>query len=123
MLDLKPLPSIGEIHLAARRRLTDRHLNLMEKVMKDNSHKKKYWILGTARCKRKNGKTTIQPCLNAYDTQPDVRKEAYLYEVDNVEGTKTLLWVMHPDNHLAIPSINKSISAAGVSSAQTLASE
>jgi len=112
-----PVPSLGNIHIAARQRLTDRHLNLMEKIMKDNSHKKKYWILGTARCKRKNGKTTIQPCMNAYDSMPDVRKEAYLYEVDNVEGTKTLLWVMHPNNSLALPSINKKINVAGDSSA------
>lgn len=103
-------PSIGEIHIAARQRLSDRHANLMEKIMTENSHKKKYWILGTAKCKRKDGKTTIRPYLKAYDTQPDVQKQSYLYEVDNVEGTKSLLWVMHPNNKLSIPTIGKSIS-------------
>lgn len=106
-------PSIGEIHIAARQRLTDRHANLMDKLMTENNHKKKYWILGTAKCKRKNGRTTIRPFLKAYDTQPEVQKEAYLYEVDNTAGTKTLLWVMHPNNKLAIPSLNKTISVAG----------
>ena len=106
-------PTIGEIHIAARQRLADRHLNLMDKIMKENSHKKKYWILGMAMCKRKNGRTTIRPFLKAYDVQPEVTKEAYLYEVDNQAGTRELLWVMHPNDKLAIPSINKTISVAG----------
>ncbi len=112
-------PSIGDIHIAARQRLADRHMNLMDKIMKENSHKRKYWILGMADCKRKNGKTVIRPFLKAYDVQPEVQKEAYLYEVDNTEGTKSLLWVMHPNNTLAMPTINKSISAAGVTSAKS----
>jgi len=112
--EAKPkLPSIGEIHIAARQRLADRHMNLMDKIMKENSHKKKYWILGMADCKRKNGRTTIRPFLKAYDSQPDIQKEAYLYEIDNMAGTKSLLWVMHPNDKLAIPSINKTISVAG----------
>ncbi len=106
-------PSIGDIHIAARQRLSDRHQNLMEKIMSENSHKKIYWILGTAKCKRKNGKTTIRPYLKAYDVQPDVQKSSYLYVVDNTKGTKDLLWVMHPNNKLSMPSIGKSIHAAG----------
>jgi len=113
--DAKPEPSIGEIHIAARQRLCDTHLNLMDKIMKENSHKKKYWILGMAMCKRKNGRTTIRPFLKAYDAQPEVRKEAYLYEVDNIAGTKKLLWVMHPNDKLSIPSIGKSIRVADAS--------
>jgi len=114
MLDeaVKKEPSIGDIHIAARQRLSDRHMNLMEKIMKENSHKKKYWILGTAKCKRKNGKTTIRPYLKAFDVQPDVTKESYLYEVDNIAGTRNLIWVMHPNNKLAMPMIGKSISVA-----------
>ncbi len=110
-------PSIGDIHLAARQRLADRHMNLMEKLIKENSHKKKYWILGKAKSTRKNGRTTIRPILKAYDTQPDVQKEAYLYEVDNTTGTKSLLWVMHPNNKLSMPTIGKSINVTGISSA------
>lgn len=109
-------PSIGEIHIAARQRLTDRHMNLMDKIIKENSHKKKYWILGMAVCKRKNGRTSIRPSLKAYDVQPDVKKESYLYEVDNTAGTKSLLWVMHPNNKLSMPSIGKSINVTGASS-------
>ncbi len=108
-------PSIGQIHIMARQHLADRHLDLMTKLMTQNSHKKKYWIMGTARCKRKNGKTVIKPFLKAYDEQPDVRKESYLYEVDNTAGTKSLLWVMHPNDKLSLPSIGKSIRVAGES--------
>jgi hypothetical protein len=109
-----PIPiSIGEIHIAARERLTNRHMKLMHDIMKENSHKDKYWILGMAMCKRKNGRTTIKPFLQALDVQPEVRKESYLYEIDNINQTKTLLWVMHPNNKLSIPSINKTLSVAG----------
>lgn len=125
MLDLphSPEPTIGEIHLMARERLTNRHTHLMEKIQKENSHKDKYWILGMAMSKRKNGKTIIRPFLKAYYSQPDVQKESYLYEVDNIAGTKTLLWVMHPNNKLSLPTINKSIRVAGESGVQNLAAE
>ncbi len=115
MLDqaIQQQPSIGEIHIAARQRLVDRHMSLMAEIMKENSHKDKYWILGMAECKRKNGKTRITPFMKAYDVQPEVRKEAYLYEVDNTKGTRVLVWVMHPNNKLAIPTLGKTISVAG----------
>ncbi len=117
MLDsaVRSEPSIGQIHIMARQHMCDRHVDLMNKLMIQNSHKKKFWIMGTARCKRKSGKTIIKPYLKAYDEQPDVRKESYLYEVDNTKGTKTLLWVMHPNDKLSLPTVGKSIRVAGES--------
>ena len=114
MLAAKP-ESIGEIHLAARQHLVDRHQQLMEKILEENSHKPKYWILGMAKSKRKNGRTIIQPFLKAYDVQPELTREAFLYEVDNTKGTRELLWVMHPNDKLSLPSIGKSIRVAGES--------
>jgi len=105
--------TFGETHLASRERLSNRHLVLMEKILEKNAHKEKYWILGWAECKRKNKRTTITPRMQAMDTPPDVTKDSYLYEVDNVAGTRSLLWVMHPNNKLSMPSIGKSISVAG----------
>ncbi len=105
-------PTMGELHLLQRKRLTDTHLELMQKIIEENSHKEKYWILGTAKCKRKHGRTTIRPVLKAYDVQPDIQKEHYLYEVDNKLGIKNLLWVMHPNNKLTLPTLGKCISAA-----------
>lgn len=116
-------PTIGQIHVMARERLATRHSHLLEKIRKENSHKDKYWILGKAMCKRKHGKTIIKPFLKAYDVQPEIQKESYLYEMDNKAGTKTLLWVMHPNNKLSLPSINKSIRVAGDSGENNLAAE
>jgi hypothetical protein len=104
--------TIGQIHIGARERLSNRHNELMKEIMEKNSDKEKYWILGMAMCKRKNGRTTIKPFLKAYYEQPEVRKESYLYEIDNVKGTQSLVWVMHPHNKLAIPSIGKKLSVA-----------
>ena len=114
MLDTNNIPetTIGEVHLMARERLSNRHSELMQKILSENSSKQKYWILGMAVCKRKNGRTTIRPWLKAYDVEPELRKEAYLYEIDNAAGTKTLKWVMHPNNKLSLPSIGKSIRVA-----------
>lgn len=108
-------PTIGQIHVAARERLSNRHAELMDKILKENKHKDRYWILGMAMCKRKNGRTTIRPWMKAFDVQPELRKEAYCYEIDNTLGTKTLIWVMHPNNKLSMPSIGKSIRVADVS--------
>ncbi len=103
----------GELHLLQRKRLTDQHEKLMQQILTENSHKDKYWILGMANCKRKNKKTRITPFLEAHDSLPDLRKESYLYEVDNIAGTRSLLWVMHPNNKLSMPTIGKTIHAAG----------
>lgn len=112
MLNRETLPTIGQSHLLQRAHLVDGHAQRMEKILAENSHKEKYWILGKVLCKRKNRKTIIKPFLKAYDSLPELQKEAYLYEVDNKAGTNTLLWVMHPNQRLAMPSINKSISVA-----------
>ncbi len=124
---LKNLPPIaptrGEVHLMQRKRLAERHENLMAKILEDNIHKSKYWVLGMVQTRRKNKKTTITPFLKVFDVQPEVKKESYLYEVDNIAGTKTLVWVMHPNDKLAIPSIGKTISVASTPSVETFASE
>lgn len=114
-------PTIGQLHLLQRQRLTDRHTELLEEIQQENLHKSKYWILGTAKGKRKNGRTTIRPFLKAYDTQPEVKKECYLYEIDNIAGTRTLLWVMHPNGKLAMPVINKSIQVTADSGVEHVA--
>lgn len=106
---------IGDFHLAARQRLADRHRDLMDKILRENSHKKKYWILGMVKARRRKGKTVLTPTLKAYTIQPDLKKEAYLYEVDNTKGTRELVWVMHPGDVLNLPTVGKSIRVTGVS--------
>jgi hypothetical protein len=117
MLDQKP--TMGQLHIMQRDHLVNGHMQKMEKILQANSHKKKYWIMGTAKWKRKQatgtrkGHTIIVPHLEAFDFMPPVTKESYLYEVDNEMGTRTLLWVMHPNNKLALPTLEKTIHAAG----------
>lgn len=106
---------IGDFHLAARQRLADRHRDLLDKILRENSHKSKYWILGMAKARRKNGKTIITPWLKAYNVQPDLQKESYLYEVDNTKGTRQLIWVMQPNDVLNLPTVGKSIRVTDVS--------
>jgi hypothetical protein len=106
------MPTIGEVHLMQRERLAERHAELLAETLEENSHKDKYWILGWTKTKRKEGKTRITPFMKALDIQPEVTKESYLYEVDNIAGTRNLLWVMHPNNKLSMPSIGKSINVA-----------
>ncbi len=114
MLTQELAPTIGQNHLLQREHLVSRHTAMMEKILEENASKEKYWILGWAESKRKNGKTKITPKMQAFDKMPDLIKEAYLYEVDNVAGSKTLLWVMHPNGKLNLPTIGKSIHAADV---------
>lgn len=113
----------GDIYLEQRKRLTDRQCELMEKILIDNAHKSKYWILGMAKTKRKNGRTTITPFMSAYDEIPKLIKESYVYEVDNTTGKRTLLWVFHPNNQLMMPSIGKSISVADKTGVNNLVAE
>ena len=112
---LNKKPTQGELHLMQRERLTDRHKVLLEKIIKENSHKGKYWVLGKAITRRKNGRTSIRPSLKAYDVQPSVEKESYLYEIDNTDGSRKLLWVMHPGDKLSMPYIGKTIRVAAAS--------
>lgn len=102
-------------HIEKREAITD-HFNVMlEKILNDNSHKDKYWILGKAKIEKKHGKRIVRPFLQACDEKPGLLKESFVYEVDNKRGVKTLLWVMHPGDLLSFPTLGKSIRVAGAS--------
>ncbi len=86
---------------AAREGLESHYNSSMEKILNANSSKDVYWILGKVRFPEEDGGT---------DVKPPLVKDAFLYEVDNKRGVKTLLWVMHPDGSLRLPTLNKTIS-------------
>lgn len=109
---LEQLPTLGQNHLMQREYMVNRHARMMQKILNQNASKEKYWILGWVESKRKNGKTRIKPCMQVCDEMPKVAHESYLYEVDNVAGTQTLLWVMHPNNKLSLPTLGKHIHVA-----------
>lgn len=100
-------------HVEAREGITNAFNAKMEKILNDNKHKDKYWILGKARSHRVNGKDVITPFLEACDEKPGVIRESFVYEVDNRRGVKTLLWVMHPGDTLSFPTLGKAIRVAG----------
>lgn len=101
---------LRELH-DARESLRAHYNQELEKILNENSHIEKYWILGKVRFPEelggKVGRAFLQACLE----KPPIVKEAFLYEVNNKIGCKTLLWVMNPDGSLRLPTINKTIQA------------
>lgn len=107
-------------HQELREGITDHFNSLLDKILSDNSHKDKYWILGKVKVERKNGKDIVKPFLQACEEKPGLIKESFVYEVDNRRGVKTLLWVMHPGDSLSFPTLGKSMRVAGANKATIL---
>lgn len=84
----------------------------MERILNENAHKELYWILGKVRFPEEFGGQIGRTFLEATDSKPPVVTNAFLYEVDNKRGVKTILWVMHPDGTMRLPTLNKSIKVA-----------
>jgi len=93
----------------ARVGLTEHYNKEMERIINENSSKEIYWILGKVKFPEELGGKVGRSFLEASDTKPPLVKEAFLYEVDNKRGVKTLLWVMHPDGSLRLPTLGKTV--------------
>jgi len=100
-------------HVETREGITSHFNHMLEKILVDNKHKEKYWILGKAVIEKKKGKDIVRPFLQACDEKPGIIKQSFVYEVDNTRGIKTLLWVMHPGDLLSFPTLGKSIRVTG----------
>lgn len=96
-------------HQDAKSSLTEHFNSEMERILNENSSKDLYWILGKVRFPKEFGGFVGRSFLEATDHKPDVVKDAFLYEVDNRRGVKTLLWLMHPNGSLRIPTLGKTI--------------
>lgn len=96
-------------HVEAREGMTNQFNHMLEKIINENAHRDKYWILGKAKIEKKKGKDIVRPFLQACAEKPGIIKESFVYEVDNRRGVKTLLWVMHPGDLLSFPTLGKSI--------------
>jgi hypothetical protein len=107
-------------HIETREGITNHFNGLLEKILNDNRHKDKYWILGKAKIEKKKGKDIVRPFLQACDEKPGIIKESFVYEVDNRRGVKTLLWVMHPGDMLSFPTLGKSIRVTGGNTGSTI---
>jgi hypothetical protein len=107
-------------HVDTREGITNEFNHRLEKILNDNKHKDKYWILGKAKIEKKKGKDIIRPFLQACDEKPGIIKESFVYEVDNSRGVKTLLWIMHPGDLLSFPTLGKSIRVTGGNTGSTI---
>ncbi len=107
-------------HVELRESLTDHFNVLMEKLLMNNKHKDKYWVLGKVTIQKIRGKELVKPFLQACDEKPGLVRESFVYEVDNTRGVKTLLWVMHPGDMLSFPTLGKSIRVTGANRATIL---
>jgi hypothetical protein len=107
-------------HIETREGIISHFNVLMEKILNENSHVDKYWILGKAKIEKKKGKDVVRPFLQACAEKPGIIRESFVYEVDNKRGVKTLLWIMHPGDLLSFPTLGKSIRVTGGTSGSTI---
>lgn len=107
-------------HIDAREGLTKQFNIMLEKILNENKHRVKYWILGKAKIEKKKGKDIVRPFLQACAEKPGIIKESFVYEVDNERGVKTLLWIMHPGDLLSFPTLGKSIRVTGGNTGSTI---
>lgn len=104
-----PQEELVRRHQDAKTGLTDQFNLQLEKILNENSTKEVYWVLGKVRFPPEFQGKVGRVFLEASDVQPPLVRDAFLYEVDNRRGTKTLLWVMHPTDELSLPTIGKKI--------------
>lgn len=97
-------------HNEAKLGLTNQFNEKLEDILNKNQSVDRYWILGKVKFPPELGGMVGKIFLEACLEKPPVVKESFLYEVDNRKGTKTLLWVMHPNDVLSIPPLKKTIS-------------
>lgn len=110
MLILPKESMLKEIN-ESRQNLTAHYNAEMERILNENASKDTYWILGKVRFPPELGGKVGRAFLEASDSKPPLVKDAFLYEVDNKRGCKTLLWVMNPDGSLRLPTLGKTIQA------------
>lgn len=119
MLITSPKHQLDE-HVRVREGITDQFNHMLEKILNENKHRDKYWVLGKAKIEKKKGKDIVRPFLQACAEKPGIIKESFVYEVDNRRGVKTLLWIMHPGDMLSFPTLGKSIRVTGGNTGSTI---
>ena len=98
-----------ESHEAAKSGLVSHYNAEMERILNENSEKDRYWILGKTRFPPELGGKVGRTFLEASPYKPHLVKDAFLYEVDNRRGVKTILWICYRDGTLRFPTLGKTI--------------
>lgn len=113
-----PEEELKRQHQDLKKGLMDEFSKQLEKLINANQKHDKFWVLGKVKFPEefagKVGRVFLEACLE----KPPLVKEAFLYEVDNRKGIKTLLWTMSPNGDLRLPTLNKTINVQ--SGAKTL---
>jgi len=98
-----------EQHQLAKEGLMKEFNRQLEKLINENQKHDKFWVLGKVKFPEefagKVGRVFLEGCLE----KPPLVKDAFLYEVDNRKGCKTLLWVMNPNGELRMPTLGKTV--------------
>lgn len=108
-----PQEELMRQHREAKDGLTSQFNQQLESLMNQHQDKDTYWILGKVKFPPELGGKVGRVFLEACAEKPPLVAEAFLYEVDNRRGVKTLLWVMHPNGQLALPTLGKTLSVGG----------
>lgn len=108
-----PKKELMRRHVEAREGMEQVFNRELERIMNANSDLDTYWILGKIRVENKGGTSICRPFLQACKEKPGLVKDSFVYEVDNKRGVKTLLWILHPDGSMQLPTLEKTISVAG----------
>ena len=98
-----------EEHVEARKGLVTQFNKQLEDILNQNKSLEKYWVLGKVRFPPEHGGRVGHVFLEACKEKPPLINEAFLYEIDNTKGVKTLMWVMNKDGSLRLPTLNKTI--------------
>jgi len=98
-------------HEQTKQGLIDQFNSQLERILNANQHLDKYWILGKVRFLEEFGGQVGRTFLEACEQKPPLVKDAFLYEVDNRKGCKTLLWVSNKDQ-LRFPTLGKTLSVS-----------
>lgn len=104
-----PKEEFKKQHEDAKKGLHDEFSRQLEKLINENQKHDKFWVLGKVKFPEeftgKVGRVFLEGCLE----KPPLVKDAFLYEVDNRKGCKTLLWIMNPNGELRLPTLNKTV--------------
>lgn len=104
-----PQGELEKRHEDAKRGLHDEFNRQLEKLINENQKHDKFWVLGKVKFPEEFGGRVGRVFLEGCLEKPPLVTDAFLYEVDNRRGCKTLLWVMNPGGELRLPTLGKTI--------------
>lgn len=98
---------LSEEEMIIKESLMDKVSEKLEKVINANTERKKpYWVIAKVKFMTELGGRGASLYMRPCNIKPPVVKSSFVYEIDNIKGCKTLLWMCHPD-YLEVVPVNK----------------